>query len=29
MEKQYSTNFLPENYKQHQFIDIYNFEITI
>ena len=27
--KQYSTHFLPEKYKQHQFIDIYNFEITI
>ena len=29
MEKQYATHYLPERYKQHQFIDIYNFEITI
>ena len=29
MEKQYSTHYLPEKYKQHQFIDIYNFEITV
>ena len=29
MEKQYSTHFLSEKYKQHWFIDIYNFEITI
>ena len=27
MEKQYSTH--PEKYKQHWFIDIYNFEITV
>ena len=26
MEKQYSTHYLPQKYKQ-QFIDIYNFEI--
>ena len=29
MEKQYSTHYLPEKYRQHQFIDIYNFEITV
>ena len=29
MEKQYSTHFLSEKYKQHWLIDIYNFEITI
>ena len=29
MEKQYSTHFLSEKYKQHWFIDLYNFEITI
>ena len=29
MEKQYSTHYLPEKYKQHLFIDIYNFEITV
>ena len=28
MEKQYSTHYLSEKYKQHQFIDIYNFEIS-
>ena len=28
MEKQYSTHYLPEKYKQHLFIDIYNFEIS-
>ena len=28
MEKQYSTHYLPEKHKQ-QFIDIYNFEITV
>ena len=29
MEKQYLTHYLPEKYKQHWFIDIYNFEITV
>ena len=29
MEKQYSTHYLTEKYKQHQFVDIYNFEITV
>ena len=29
MEKQYSTHYLPEKYEQHQFIDIYNFEIIV
>ena len=29
MEKQYSTYYLPEKYKQHYFIVICNFEITV
>ena len=29
MEKQYSTHYLPEKYREHYFIDIYNFEITV
>ena len=29
MEKQYSTHYLPEKYKQRYLIDIYNFEITV
>ena len=29
MEKQYSTHYLTEKYKQHSFIDIYNFELTV
>ena len=29
MEKQYSTHYLSEKYKQHYFIHIYHFEITV
>ena len=29
MKKQYSTQYLPEKYKQRYLIDIYNFEIKV